>query len=153
MRKWLVGGIGRRGVGVPWVQEPEYVAGSGYGYQVSRSHRRTAADVVSVPVWREECGPVLGTASRGRKWARREQCCSVSWDGNAWRVGGHNGRLARRHGNAILTLHSDQFLASEFGCCGCCANSREDGANCRDEGDVWPGCFLARLGWQRWQEG
>jgi hypothetical protein len=84
-------GIGRRDVGVPWERERECVVGSGCGYQASRSHHRKAADGVSVQVWREECDRVLGIASRGRRWARREQCCSVSWDENAWRVGERSG--------------------------------------------------------------
>jgi hypothetical protein len=76
-------GIGRQDVGAPSVREREYVAGSGCGYQASRSHRHKAADEVSVQVWREEYDRVLGTASLGRRWATREQCCSVSWDENA----------------------------------------------------------------------
>lgn len=76
-------GTGRRGVGVPLVREQAYVVSSGCGYPAGRSHRRRAGDEESVRVWRGECGLVLGTVSRGRKWVKTVQCCSESWDESA----------------------------------------------------------------------
>jgi hypothetical protein len=133
------------------VQAQEYVGGSGCEYQGGRSHRHTAAVEGSAQVWRGECGLALGRVSLGRRWARREQCCSVSWDENAWRVGGRSGPLVQRHVNAISTLRSDQFPAGEFDWRGYRESSMGDGASCRSAGDVAPECFLARPVSQRWR--